>query len=175
MEDYPGGEQIDGLSCLNSQFQPCHFCPLNSTGVTHKCVLNFFLVLNECLETINSSCLCFVDETAAERGNGWLKATHNTEWNATQTQAVRLTGKPLVLFSERPAVSLYPVPGKAAFLGDFCLENTTMKTFWIYSLRIGCSQLAGCSKTLLNTEIIEKCLQTKKGQKVWAELKLRFN
>lgn len=79
MEDYPGGEQIDGLSCLNSQFQPCHFCPLNSTGVTRKCVLKFFLVLKECLETINSSFLCFIDETAAERGNGWLKATHNTE------------------------------------------------------------------------------------------------
>lgn len=83
MEDYPEDEQMDGLSSLNSKFQQCPICPLNSTGITYKCVTKEFTVRKECLESTKSSTPCFIEnETALERGNGLPqghkhKARHN--------------------------------------------------------------------------------------------------
>ena len=55
MENCPEEEWIDGLSNPNSKFQQCHFCPLNSAGITYEYVTKIFPMLQECLEIPKSS------------------------------------------------------------------------------------------------------------------------
>lgn len=86
-----------------------------------------FQVLKECLEAINCSNLCAVDEIAPEDQR---LAEGHTEHRARHNANSRLKGKATeVLFSECRASGHHPVSGKAALPEGFCLGNVTLQNF----------------------------------------------
>lgn len=160
MQDYPKDEEIYGLTCPKSKFQQCHSCLLNSTGIAYECVTKKHPVLKECLEITKCSSPCFTDdETATERGNQLIKATQNTETQhnpGLQTPRQDTWNSVLKMF----CLWLRTLSQENSFSSAFLSEGQHSQKFLILFIQDQMLRLAGFSKTLLNTEIIEKCLQT---------------